>query len=180
MSNLTVWFKSGEVVTFENVRAFYFQLLPIEHVASIGFYFEEYYSRCDMPANIEVSRIESYVMNDVESFSYLMEPGKLLSPMGKFSNNPNTTTQLYVWFRSGRVETYNNLLFRRKYTGIMFNQPMYAYVYEDPLDHTKYFGTFYLDCVEGYVVTETTRSNRNKRVIDREGVITTEQFNSVL
>ena len=146
----------------------------------MGFYFEEYYSRCDMPATIDVSRIESYVMNDVDSFSYLMEPGKFLSSMGDFSNNPNTTEQLHVWFRSGRSETYNNLLFRRKYTGSMCNQPMYAYVYEDVLNHNKYFGTFYLDCVDGYVVTEIIKSNRNKHVLDREGVISSEQLHSVL
>lgn len=146
----------------------------------MGFYFEEYYSRCDIPATIEVSRIESYVMNDVDSFSYLMEPGEFLSSMGDFSNNPNTTEQLHVWFRSGRSETYNNLLFRRKYTGSMCNQPMYAYVYEDGLNHNKYFGTFYLDCVDGYVVTETIKSNRNKHVLDREGVISSEQLHSVL
>lgn len=65
LSNLKVWFKSGETVTFENVRAFYLRSAPPENTEVMSFYYEDHISQCDVPANIETSRVTTYKMIDM-------------------------------------------------------------------------------------------------------------------
>ena len=65
LGDLKVWFKSGEVITFENVRAFYLRSAPPENREVMSFYFEDHISQCDVPANIETSRVQTYKMIDM-------------------------------------------------------------------------------------------------------------------
>lgn len=180
MGALKVWFKDWNVVTFEGIRAFYMHNLLAKDGVDFTFYSSGCYSGFDVPADIESKKISSFIMTDIDSISCLMEPEESPTAREHFNDDSIILEDLKVWFHSGREEVYTNLSFHKTHKGIISKRDTYSFVYEDFLEHSKCFGTVYLDCVSGYVVTGITKSNRDRHVIDREGVISSEQLNSLV